>query len=67
MGDSFTNELWERKQCVGIFEPHRKDRVLGMDAARTGMLGKLVNKLLSLMRKKDSVQRMEVRKMEGIS
>jgi hypothetical protein len=52
-GDSFANELWERKQCIGIFEPdRRKDRILRMNAARTGMLGELVNKLLSLKKRK---------------
>jgi hypothetical protein len=52
-GDSFANELWKRKQRVGIFEPdRRKDRILRMNAARTGMLSELVNKLLSLMKRK---------------
>ncbi len=53
IGDSFANELWERKQCVGIFEPdRRKDRILCVNSARTGMLGELVNKLLSLVKRK---------------
>ena len=52
MGDSFANELWECKQCVGILEPdRRKGRIFRMNAARTGMLGEVVNKILSLMGK----------------
>src|SRR5260370_37053959 len=53
MGNSFANKLWERKQCVGVLEPDRReDRILCVNAARTGMLGKLVNKILSLMKRK---------------